>query len=402
MNKNEFIGDLTKRVACLHKIVVSNKDIDADDDSDLHFSYNAETKTTIRLFHHEQIEEFSDLIDFILKYQNFSQVFSSTFIEEEITRTLHKTFDDPDTIPSEIEQFYSKLINNSTNEWFIISEVENIKLHSTTISFNLINCTIKFLKEEDIPFEIKLTKIGNSSIEDYIMKPCIFTTVTAGDNKKAINLAFSNFNQSFNLLKVFSPHSKPSIKETYSSELQKFYSYNATKKQVIQHRSRSNYVFLKVANLNKELYTYLQQNGLKELENDNSITKVIKNCLHWFGAGLNEDLQSSKLLNFVTILESTLKKQGEKTELKQRVADRCALLLGSNFDERKEIEKYISDIYNVRSNVVHIGTIIDDENIVEIAREYARTVLIRLIKVNSEYNGNFEKFINEIDDKKYL
>lgn len=399
MNRADFINELVKKVESLHKIIIANKDRNTKECR--HYSYNAQTGTSIKLISHEEIEEFSDLLDLVSKYSNFSQVFSSDYIENEITITLHKTLSKPDSIQEEINLLYSKIAGNSTKKWFIISEVENIRVLNDT-NFRLIDCTIKLLKEEDVPCDRQLTVVGKYSLSDFIMKPCIFTSVVAGDKEKAKNLAFQNFNHSFNLLRVYFPHFKPAIKGTLQSGRYEIYTINLENQDVSLSHSRTGDMLLQEAYLDDDLYKYLQDSGIKELESNSSITKVVKNCLHWLGIGLDEDLPSAKLLNFVTILEATLKTKSESTELKLRVADRCALLLGSNFTEKKEITKYISQIYNARSKVVHTGVIIEDQNIAEIAGAYAREVLKQLIKQNSEHQGNFEKFIEKIDDKKYL
>lgn len=155
------------------------------------------------------------------------------------------------------------------------------------------------------------------------------------------------------------------------------------------------------AYLNTNLYSKLIERGIENLSNNNSISKVVKECLHWYGIGLDEKMPSAKLINFVTILEAALKRNGERTELKQKVSDRCAFLLDTTFDSRKKIVKEISKIYDERSKVVHTGTIVDDQNTAVLAGGYARAVLIELIQKNSHLNGNFEKFIDELDDLKY-
>lgn len=400
MKKIEFIQEFIRRIEFLNRIVVANKNKEGK--PSLHSSYDEKTNTYIKFFQSEEIEELNCLVNFILKYQNFNQLFSNEYVEDMVIGILHETFSNLETIQLKVENFYSRLIKNSSNKWIIICEVDNIKLLSTTFSFKFVDSTLKILKPEDLPLREKLKNINNSKVSKSIMKPCIFTSVIAGDIYKANDSALQNFNISLNLLRLYFPYSKPIIKELIHSDNFEIYSFNMDSKLGLISFRDSDDIKFNTITLSKEIYSDLQQKGIKELEKNCSITEVIINCLHWYGAGLDESLQSSKLLNFVTILESTLKKKGEKTELKQRVADRCALLLGNNFNEKKEIEKLISNIYNERNDIVHVGNIINNENIVEIAKAYSRAVLIRLMELNSKYNGNMEKFIDELDDKKYL
>lgn len=70
------------------------------------------------------------------------------------------------------------------------------------------------------------------------------------------------------------------------------------------------------------------------------------------------------------------------------------------FEDRKEVFKQLREIYDTRSKVVHTGVLIDNINLASLAGGYARAVLIELIKQSKDLNGNFEEFINNIDEIK--
>jgi len=219
--------------------------------------------------------------------------------------------------------------------------------------------------------------------------------------RKARILAVNNFTISFNLLRLYATNFKPAIKGTLVSGSQNISEHNISKKLSGESLARIGDLLLNHAYLNNDLYTYLEKHGINNLSNNNSISKIIKESLHWFGIGLDEEMPSAKLFNFVTVLESVLKKDDEKTELKMRISDRCALFLGNDFDSRIKIVNDISNIYKVRSKVVHKGAIIGDQNIAELAGSYARSILIKLIKENERLNGDFSVFINELDNMKF-
>ena len=132
------------------------------------------------------------------------------------------------------------------------------------------------------------------------------------------------------------------------------------------------------------------------------MTNVVKDSLYWFGLGLDATMESARLINFTTILESALKRNDETTELKQRISDRCAFLLGDDYKTRVKIHEDVSSIYNQRSKIVHRGDLIKDQDIVTLAGFYAKSVLIKLIRENSRLSGNFSEFIREIDRKKFM
>lgn len=396
LNESEFISEVIEKIKYLLKAAILNKESNIR--QSFRFSHNAKTNTKIIFCTFEEIDYLNNFIHFILNYNNFNNVYSTKYLDEQIINILHSTLDDTGTVPSEVKLLYDKLKKDSRKKWFILSEIANIKV-SASSSFRLIDCTIKMLSKEDIPLGVK--DISTYSIKECIAKPCIFTTVIAGDVEKAKNLAFQNFSQSFNLLRLYFPFLKPAIKGMLHSGNYTIYSFIIGEEKVNVLNSTSGDSKFQPIYLNETVYSYLQYSGINDLENNNSITKVVRNCLHWYGMGLDEELQSAKLLNYITVFESVLKKQSESTELKQRVSDRCALLLKTTFTERKMLAEHISKIYNERNKVVHTGVIINDENIAETAGFYAREVLIQLIKANAECKGNFEEFINNIDDKKY-
>ena len=105
--------------------------------------------------------------------------------------------------------------------------------------------------------------------------------------------------------------------------------------------------FLVDARIGKENYEGLVDAGIKELGKNTTITKVVKDCLYWFGLGLDEKHPSARLLNFVTVLESSLKRKNENTELQRAVSERCAFLLYDEYEKRKvaikELKKILSD-----------------------------------------------------------
>ncbi|WP_157196691.1 hypothetical protein [Methanococcoides burtonii] len=329
MDENQLIKAITEKVEILHKLITSDKN--NDDAINYIPSINFKFNTVIKPLGCESAKEFKSIINEILNFNKFNEVYSTKYVKKEITTILHKTLNKYDDIKPEIEQFCTTLIKNSNHEWFIISEIENIKLLNTNMPFHLIDCTIKCLSEKDIPFDIKRTEIGIFNLSESIMKPCIFTTVSAGDSEKARILALERFSNSLNLLRIYFPHFKPTLKGTLRFGMNQIYSFNKATELIETNSSLTGHPLLEEAYLDEELYTWLQQSGIKELKINNKITNIVKQCLHWLEIGLNEDLQSAKLLHFTTILESTLKLPSESTELKQRVSDRCALLLSSTY-----------------------------------------------------------------------
>jgi len=397
MNRIEFLNEIENKISSFHPKLSENNNDENFNDS-LFYSHDMESNTFIKIMTYEELNIFDGIIKFSISFANISKKYSEEYIKKQITGLFHSLLKDSANI-SNIKDFYTSLLDNPSDKWFIVSQIEKIRLLDIS-PYQLIDCTIKSFEKSDLPPDVDIEDEIDPFILNCIGNPCIYTIVEAGELEKAIILANENFTTSFNLLRLFFPSIKPAIKGTFLSGTQELSYHNISKKLYGKSKSIT-HNFHNETLLTNEIYSYLLENGIGDLSNESSISKVIKECLLWFGIGLDEKIQSAKLLNFVTILESALKRKGERDELKQRVADRCAMILGNDFDTRKDIAKEISKIYAQRSKVVHTGTIIDDQNIADLSGSYARIVLLELIKKNKQFNGNFDKFITEIDDLKY-
>lgn len=379
----------------------------------------------------DQLTSFNDLVTKLTYYQDFEGNFSEKYVEKEFLNLLHKLRNDYSQADESIEKFYTSFIDNSNNEWRVIAQLENVIFVERAV-FKLIDCTLKHMKLDDlIDCTLKLMKpdelsISGSSLQQEVLGPhysnwvlshCIYTDVKAGDLSKAEELAIDNFNLSINLLRLYFPNLKINIKNPVSL---------SDKQETIVYELISTNVTKKCANvsgkkdidqqqkLNPKVYEYLVKNGINNLSNNNQIncefkiSDVVKDCLYWYGLALDTNLLSAKLLNYVTVLESALK-FNDRNELTQRIADRCALFLETDYKKRKDICTNVKEIYKLRSAVVHSGSIIGKKfnkkfeqlKLIELAGIYARNVLIKLIRENDQRNGDFKKFIQDLDDIKY-
>lgn len=81
-------------------------------------------------------------------------------------------------------------------------------------------------------------------------------------------------------------------------------------------------------------------------------------------------------------LESIFLTDGNKDQLRYRLALRAALFLGSTLDERRNIFKLIKDAYDITSSAVHNGKFSKNDKIeiLDEAAKLAQTALIKLIE----------------------
>jgi len=394
MNETEMKNQIKSMIEEYLPTLKANNSRDNTEDS-LFYSFRPQDNTTVKIMTNPEMELFNAPIKFIINQKFISENYSEEFIQNRVLDLYHKLLLDESKIDEYIDDLVNSISKKNINKFFVASEIENIRILDDQ-EYILADSTVKIMKEEDLPF-----KKGISSVADNLIgKPSIFTRVNAGDVEKAKEKALHNFMISFNLLRLYFPIFKPTLKGGLLSGMQGVAIYNETRDNLGSSVFRVGDLNLISAYLNKEIYDKLKELGIEELRKENTISKVAKECLYWYGLGLDEKYPSAKLLNFVTVLESVLKRKNETSELRRTVSERGAILLYDQFNERKEAVKQLKEIYAIRSKVVHTGTLIGDKDIAFLAGEYARRVLIELIRRSREFDGNFYEFINHIDDMK--
>ncbi len=403
MNRKEFLNELDIKITNLYNMFNENpKNLENHEYPKF---YSCRYHTDIKFTNDKEVNAFNEIVNFVLSYEKFHEIFSEYNISEQIIQLIHKVMNNNKETYKYIETLYEDLIDISNMEWYIISEIDDIEIQNIH-SVKIINCTIKILEPSDLPY-------SNEDIyQDYIGKPCIITYIKAGDSEKARNIALNRFYICFNLLRLCTHSFKPFVKGVIVSGNQDLIIWNNSRKNAYGTikpsldnlcDSEGNKVILKSVKLSNLLCAKLEKLEVQYLSTVTPISNVVKDCLYWFGLGLDVTMESAKLLNFTTVLECALKKSDENTELKQRISDRCAFLLGDDYETRVKIHNDISFIYKERSKVVHRGSMIKDKdrNTVNLAGSYAQRVLMKLIQENNRLNGDFSKFICEIDEKKF-
>ncbi|MDI6734908.1 MAG: HEPN domain-containing protein [bacterium] len=364
-------------------------------------SVNTRTNTVVKVLTQVEWDLFYSPIQFMLSQKDISNNYSEEFVQSKFVELYHKILDNEPNMIIDTENLTNFFLNNTVKTFLVISEVENIRILDDQ-EYEIIDSIIKMMKQEDLLNKGKGFKLLSEKLVD---KPTISTKVQAGDYDKAVQLATHNFMISFNLLKLYAPSFKPALKGYLSPRVRGLVAYNETDKVPDASASLIGDALLNRAYLNNQLYKQLINAGISELRktntiSKNTISKVVKDCLYWFGLGLEEEYPSAKLLNFVMVLESALKRKDEITELKKAVSERGAILLYDKFEERKKAAKELKRIYDLRSKVVHTGTLIGDKDFVFLSGAYVKAVLRKLIKMSKCFNCDFDKFITYLDDMK--
>lgn len=98
----------------------------------------------------------------------------------------------------------------------------------------------------------------------------------------------------------------------------------------------------------------------------------------------NEESWVSKSISLRMCLETIFLDDGNKEQLRYRLALRAALFLEQSLEKRKEIQQNIKKAYDLTSTAIHTGKTpkLNDIHMLEVAAELARMALHRMINEN--------------------
>jgi len=397
MNQQNVKTELTRLINEALPIIKSNNQRKDFMEALFYSVLDKPVATHIAAFTYSEFEIIEAPVKYLFKLKEVSEKYSYSYIKSQIISLYHQLLTDKITLKECLNKILTNL-DNSPEDFFIISEIENIRIIDD-LEYEIVDSVIKILKEEDLPFKkdqfktfLKDMDIGN--------KPCIWSRVKAGDMEKAKELAFHNFLVSFNLLRLYAPVFKPLLKGHLLTGKHEFIVFNKTKNIVSSNISTLGTLRLNHAYLNKDFYDNIKIAGIEQLKFDSLMSKVTKESLYWFGLGLEEKYPAASLVNFVTVLEAILKKKDEKEEIQRAIAERGSILLYNKFEQRKEAVKQLKLIYDARSKIVHTGALNGDKDLSNLAGNYAKAILIKFISKIKYFDGDFKKFIDNLDDTK--
>jgi hypothetical protein len=155
-------------------------------------------------------------------------------------------------------------------------------------------------------------------------------------------------------------------------------------------------------------YQVFLDNGLAWLNewnshDDRTKAEKIKDALFWYYSLHCRLDVTKKLIYASTILETLLKNDNENIEIKTSIAERCAFLIASDKNTRKNTFDFINKMYSLRSKVIHNGYVLgaEFEYFIEEIMCYVKYSIIHSIKKLSNKNISFETFIEELKYAKF-
>lgn len=121
----------------------------------------------------------------------------------------------------------------------------------------------------------------------------------------------------------------------------------------------------------------------------------VRTAIQWFYEGVFNENKTFSFVQLAVALEALLGEPKRKTNIGERLADRCAFLVGETVDERKKIKKQIEEAYDARSKIVHEGhTALNDKDVplYEGLKHYLMAALVKEIRLLRRESGDRSQF----------
>jgi len=85
-----------------------------------------------------------------------------------------------------------------------------------------------------------------------------------------------------------------------------------------------------------------------------SVESRIRSAVNWYGRAVRANTDDEAFVALVTAMESLLAGEGTSS-IRQRLADRMSMLIGSDFQGRERIAGAVKELYGYRCEIVHYG-----------------------------------------------
>jgi hypothetical protein len=136
--------------------------------------------------------------------------------------------------------------------------------------------------------------------------------------------------------------------------------------------------------MEEDSFMILHKILLKEPKQRTAFENLIVNSVNLFGRAMNNQDTTSAFVSMVVALESILLKKAEP--IKTLLAERTALLLGRVYEERMFYFRHMSQLYQIRSDIVHRGFLDVTEGDLALLSLIVYRVLVRLIADSPKLN----------------
>ena len=140
--------------------------------------------------------------------------------------------------------------------------------------------------------------------------------------------------------------------------------------------------------IDAEFITRANEDGLEDLQRfcssseQSPLERVMSNALRWLHLSTTDRTRENEFTSLMKVLEIFLNPEGDE-RIANAVAEGTALILGNEFEERREIKKHIRELYRIRNKIVH-GTSVNQQELGRITKlRYYAANLVRILLIMS-------------------
>ncbi len=325
------------------------------------------------------------------------------------------------------DSFLRSLLEANPTCWWVYLPVENLSLQSklsvgraaitmfdATVEKSVLERFVAMNQQSSSPPEVKneVEKFFVESLKkNYQGRAVICVEVTAVDMDRAIDAAIEEAETTLNVLRFYS-------RGVTDNDARNYKMYIGLKGSVstgqmlafgfgkpdsfVQSFQNTGYLYplelsdKELSKMSQDSFGTLNKTLLKHPSQRTVFENLIVNSVNLFGRAMNNQDTVGAFVSVVVALESIVLKKGEP--MKTLLAERAALLLGHNFEERMFYFGQMSRLYQIRSDIVHRGLLDVTEGDFFLLSMIAYRVLVRLIADSSKLNdiGKLVEMFNTV------
>jgi len=287
-------------------------------------------------------------------------------------------------VNSHVKAMIQQLEGSTPARWEIYLPVENlvldsevtigqtsIKMCDDSIRQSILNTFVKMNRLSTSPDEVKngVEKIFEERLaQDYTGRAIMRVETRAVDAIRAVELAIEQAETALNVLRFYSRgvieydarHYRMYIGLKGSTSRGQLFAVGF-REPAGHTMSVQNTGYLYELKLGEKELSQMQKDSFKTLheilfkapDQRTAFENLIVNSVNLFGGAMNNQDRVGALVSIVVSLESILLRKGEP--MRTLLAERIALLLGRNYEERMFYFSQMSRLYQIRSDIVHRG-----------------------------------------------
>lgn len=373
------------------------------------FSFDGQVGNVISITEPESFEkgldDFSKTID--------GQFISKNYLKYYIEKTLSECINHPDADVNIRVKYFKKIIDNldKQQEYRVVKQV-----FGGSIANSIQPISVGVMDFYEVPrhgSHIKLPFSDPFFSKNQPTKIVAEICVKALDSYKAIEMADTLFN-TFELSIAFLLAEKniefsigALTREFFPAEPPIIYTEGS-----LYGRSKDYYKSVQPLDLTKlnDLFPDKKDSTMMHFFNvvlspGNEIERKLSRAIEWIGEAYRDKNRSSALLKVAIALEALFKVDERSVitaSIMAGMAEQCAYISGKSVDECIEIERYVKELYALRSKIVHTGSSNLGENELMKSLAFSRSTIFNLLglKINKEFKS-MDELQKEIREGKY-